>query len=338
MDKLRIVQVGTGGWGKSWLPFLHESSDWELTGLVSRGGANLDSAREATGLTASACHSDLAAAAATDADAFLITVPHHLHVSYARRVVEAGKHVLCEKPFSDDFAAARDLVAFTETTDRVLAISQNFRYRQGLHHLKALVEAGAGAIDSMQVDLREPQGPWLAQGWRGEQKVSPLLLEVLIHQVDMARFLCGADPVSVYCRAWNPTWSVTKEPASADVLVDYDDGSRLTYCGTWATCGGETPWDGEWRVRYENTVATWQGEDVTQIPADGQPELDIHTLPSFPGHDRAGVLVDFARAVRGEARFPTDGRDNLPSLAIIFAAMRSAAEERVVTISEIMDA
>jgi predicted dehydrogenase len=47
--------------------------------------------------------------------------------------------------------------------------------------------------------------------------------------------------------------------------------------------------------------------------------------------------MDFARAVRGEAPFPTDGQDNLPSLAIIFAAMLSAADERIVTIDEIME-
>ena len=60
-------------------------------------------------------------------------------------------------------------------------------------------------------------------------------------------------------------------------------------------------------------------------------------MPGFAGHDRTGVLTDFARAVRGEAPFPTDGQDNLPSLAIIFAAMLSAADERIVTIDEIME-
>merc|ERR1711900_74979 len=95
-----------------------------------------------------------------------------------RQVLEAGKHVLCEKPFSDRFETAKELVAFSDTTARVLAISQNFRYRLGLHQLKALVDTGAGRIDSMQVD--------------------------------MARFLCGVDPVSVYCRSWNPSWSITQ--------------------------------------------------------------------------------------------------------------------------------
>ena len=44
MSKLKMIQVGTGGWGKSWLPFLLDSPDWELAALVSRGGANLEQA------------------------------------------------------------------------------------------------------------------------------------------------------------------------------------------------------------------------------------------------------------------------------------------------------
>jgi predicted dehydrogenase len=153
----------------------------------------------------------------------------------------------------------------------------------------------------------------------------------------MARFLCGADPVSVYCRSWNPSWSITQGDASADVLVTFSNGSRLTYGGTWATRGGATPWDGDWRIRYENAVATWAGKDVTVLPGDAATGLEVPGVPSFVGHDRTGVLMDFARAVRGEAPFPTDGQDNLPSLAIIFAAMLSAADERIVTIDEIME-
>ncbi|MAF12132.1 hypothetical protein CMK11_16935 [Candidatus Poribacteria bacterium] len=58
----------------------------------------------------------------------------------------------------------------------------------------------------------------------------------------------------------------------------------------------------------------------------------------FPGHDRAGVLVDFARLVRGDAPFPTDGRNELPNLAVIFAAIQSAAENRIAAIDEIIEA
>ena len=336
MSKLKMIQVGTGGWGKSWLGFLDKAPDWEVSALVSRGGDNLEQARAVAGLPESACYQNLDDALATDADAVLVTIPHHLHVGAARRALKAGKHVLCEKPFSSDFAEARELVAFAETTDRVLAISQNFRYRLGLHQLKALTTAGAGSIDSMQVELRVPQGGAQGKTWRTELGQSPLLLEILIHQVDMARYLCGSDPVGVLCRAWNPSWSLTDTPVSADVLVDYDNGIRLSYSGTWASRGKRTSWDGEWRIRYENAFATWSGEDVDLFSEGNESNPPIPTVPEFPGHDRDGVLVDFAKAVRGQAPFPTSGKGNLASLAIIFAAIKSSKESRWVGIEEIM--
>ena len=168
-----------------------------MAALVSRGGENLEQARSQWNLSDDVCFSDLDAALATPADAVLVTVPHHLHVPVARKALEAGKHVLCEKPFSDDFDAAVDLVSFAESTQLQLAVSQNFRYRLGLWQLKALSES-LGSVDSLRIELYQPQGR--LPGWRADQ-VSTLALEIMIHHVDMARFLLGANAEQVFLQS-----------------------------------------------------------------------------------------------------------------------------------------
>lgn len=331
MKPLKMIQVGSGGWGKSWLKFLHDSPDWKLAALVSRGGENLEQARSQWNLSDDVCFSDLDAALATPADAVLVTVPHHLHVPVARKALEAGKHVLCEKPFSDDFDAAVDLVSFAESTQLQLAVSQNFRYRLGLWQLKALSES-LGSVDSLRIELYQPQGR--LPGWRADQ-VSTLALEIMIHHVDMARFLLGANAEQVFCKAWNPSWSESKGPANATAIIEFNTGAVLSYVGSWATRGKRSGWEGQWRVQFENGAATWNGDAPETENADGE-ILSPPVVNAFPGQDRNGLLIDFAKSIRQESPFPTHGKDNLQSLAIIFAAITSFRENRPVSIQELL--
>ena len=148
---LRIIQIGSGGWGLSWLRFIHESSEWELAGLVSRGGSNLDQAREQFAIPPSKCFTDLEQALKIDANAVLIAVPQHLHAAVAQQALLAGKHVLCEKPLSDTFEGAKAVARFADTTDRKLCVVQNFSYRHGLWQLKAVIEQSLGRLDSLNV-------------------------------------------------------------------------------------------------------------------------------------------------------------------------------------------
>jgi len=332
MKKLKIIQVGSGGWGKSWLQFLHESDDWQLAGLVSRGGANLTEAQAKWGIPGEKCFADLDDALSLEADAVLVTVPHHLHVPVSKKALEAGKHVLCEKPFSDSLAEAMELVAFAKTTSKQLAISQNFRYRQGLWQMKA-ASGDVGPVDSLTIDIYQPQ-PEQISGWR-RQTVSTLLLEIAIHHLDMARFLLDANATSVFCRAWNPPWSCATGPASASLIVEFENGVNMSFNGSWAARGKYTPWDGVWRVQYERGAATWDGA-LPKFEVIGGSAYAPAEIRGYPGTDREGILKAFANSIRQNARFPTDGEDNLQSLAIVFAAIQSFQEERKVLIDEIM--
>ena len=331
MTPLKIIQVGSGGWGKSWLKFLSESEDWELAGLVSRGGKNLEQAKSQWQLQDDLCFNDLDEALATSADTVLVTVPHNLHVPVARKASEAGKHVLCEKPFSDDFQAAVDLVSFAESTELQLAVSQNFRYRLGLWQMKALSEP-LEPVDSLRIELFQPQGR--LPDWRADQ-VSTLALEIMIHHVDMTRFLLGAKAERVFCKAWNPSWSESKGPANISAIIEFDTGAVLSYLGSWAARGKQSGWEGQWRVQFENGVTTWEGGDPETENADIE-TISPPVVNDFPGHDRDGLLIDFAQAIRQKTPFPTNGKDNLQSLAIIFAAIASFQENRPVAINELL--
>ena len=64
--------------------------------------------------------------------------------------------------------------------------------------------------------------------------------------------------------------------------------------------------------------------------------LSLSVVDEFSGQDREGLLIDFAKLIRHKSLFPTNGKDNLQSLAIIFTAISFFGENRPVSIQELL--
>ena len=76
-------------------------------------------------------------------DVVHIATPNHLHAPQVRAVLEAGKHVVCEKPLALTAIDARDLVARADAAGRVHAVCFNLRFYPLCHQARALVREGA---------------------------------------------------------------------------------------------------------------------------------------------------------------------------------------------------
>ena len=100
---VRIIHVGLGGWGGNWArTAIPEVTEVEVVGIVDPVPATLLAVREDLGLPESAAFASLTEAlAAVTADAVVITAPAVTHVPLALEALEAGKHVLVEKPFAN---------------------------------------------------------------------------------------------------------------------------------------------------------------------------------------------------------------------------------------------
>lgn len=73
-------------------------------------------------------------------------------------------------------------------------------------------------------------------GFRDEME-SPLIADMAIHTFDAARFIMGKNPVSVYCKEFNPAWSWYKGDANAVCIFEMSDGSVFDYRGSWCANG-----------------------------------------------------------------------------------------------------
>ncbi|UYO97354.1 Gfo/Idh/MocA family oxidoreductase [Microbacterium sp. M28] len=328
---LRLVQVGAGGMGRAWLRTITANPDVELVGLVD---LDLDTARAALadagldGVEIGRSAAEVARATAADA-VVNVTVPE-AHLVVNREALEAGLPVLCEKPAAPTVAAATVQAAIAESAGELLMISQSRRFFPALRALRREV-AALGTIGTVRTDFFK--APHFG-GFR-EEMPHVLLVDMAIHAFDAARYVMDAEPVSVYCEEYNPEWSWYDGAANAVAVFEFDGGARYVYDGSWCAPGLETSWNGSWRVSAADGSAEWDGDGAPRVhrPDAGGPVVaEIDGSPQ----ELAGSLAAFVTALRTGTAQENAARDNLRSLAMVEAAVRSAETGVRVRIEDVL--
>ena len=329
------LQVGTAGWASSWVQFYEKSGIWKLGGVVSRSTEALESFHQKHGRSMRG-YTNYAEALQGDYDAVIISAPHRVHVPLAMQALAAGKPVLVEKPLSDSFAAALDLAKVARQTSGLVMVSQNFRYREPLWQLRATCR-DLGAISALRVEMVQEYAAYLKNVAKNN-RVSSLLEEVFIHQADQARFIVGANPTRVFTSAWADRWDESGQANNADVLVEFANGTRFNYHGSWSARGVKTTWAGTWRVRAEHGTIDWDGSEqggLTLHPGKDA-TVSLQDPVGFPGFDRIGVLRELAAAI-DERRAPACSlEDNLWSYGMVAAAVMSLEQRRPIEMKELL--
>lgn len=341
---MKIIQVGSSGWAAGWLEYIHNDPECEMTALVSRGGPTLEAAKEKWGIPDEVCCTDYEEALKRDADLVIVALPHKFHIDYAKKAVLAGKNVLIEKPLCDNLDEAKEFLRFMEGRKEKAFVSQNYRFRPQLWQMKASFgEQGIGKPAWANVVFRHgvthlknsEKTAWQRKDWRKEQ-TSLLLLEVAIHHFDMLRFISGSNVKSVYARGWNPEWSDLNGVGSAFILLEFENGFKANYSVTEKSVGFPTGYQADWIMQTDKGAVKWENDEPNRLSMSVDAEGALTEDFYFPGKDRAGVLEDVKNQLSGKSGAVPSVFDNINSLAVSFAALKSIEEDRPVLISEVL--
>jgi predicted dehydrogenase len=337
---LRLVQVGMGRWGENWSTrVIQQSKDVELAACVDLDAGRLEQARQLLNLPAERYFLTLESAlASVEADAVLITASLPAHVPLALESLNAGKHVLVEKPFAPTVAEAQQVVETAAQRSRVLMISQNYRFFPAVRAVTALVREGTlGSIGTVSIDFRRYKNATGPQGKPYYQVWQPLLVDMAIHHFDLMRVVLGQEPSQITCQAWNPPWSKFVGPAAAAATITFDGGAVVSYRGSWVSPGPKTCWSGEWRVECTGGEIVWTSRDDTASDQVTVRPLGKRTrrvkLPEIWLTDRRGSLQAFVQAVQTGQQPECSGGDNLHSLALMCAAVESATSRSRISLA-----
>ena len=132
-----------------------------------------------------------------DVAAVLIATSSDTHARYVMEAVQAGKAVMCEKPLAPTLAEAQQCVdALGDRAGRVF-LAFNRRFDPGHAAVKKALESGEiGNLEQLTITSRDPYPPPLEY----IPKSGGLFRDMMIHDLDMARWMLGEEPTSVFSR------------------------------------------------------------------------------------------------------------------------------------------
>ena len=336
---VRAVLVGCGSICGAWLKAIQGEPDVQIVGLVDIRPESLEKVAQAYGLTAVPRQTDLAALLReVHPDAvFNCTVPE-AHLPVTLTALEHGCHVLGEKPLADTLENAQTMVAAAARARRHFAVIQNRRYQAQIRSLRAFLDSGAiGRVSTVNADF------YIGAHFGGfrDRMEHVLLLDMAIHSFDQARLITGADPLSVYCHEWNPAGSWYDHDASAHCLFEMTGDIVFNYRGSWCCEGLNTTWECDWRIMGEKGCVTWNGGDsfrAQTVAATGKFFSDMRdvlvpvAMPAGMHAGHKGCIMEFVRCLQHGGTPETAAADNIKSLAMVIAAIRSAGNHRKVRI------
>jgi predicted dehydrogenase len=336
---LRLIQLGMGGWGRNWASnVIQRSENVELVACVDLDAEMLVKAQQLLSIPSDRCFQTLESAlASVEADAVLITGSLPAHVPIALEAINAGKHVLLEKPFAPTLADAQQVVETAANRNRVLMISQNYRFFPAVRAVIALVREGTlGSVGSVTIDFRRYKNSSEVNDTRYYQIWQPLLVDMAIHHFDLMRAVLSQEATHIICQAWNPPWSKFIDPAAASATITFNEGAVVNYRGSWVSAATKTSWSGEWHIECTKGEIVWTSRDDSapdhvSIRPLGKRARQVH-LPEIALTDRQGSLNAFVQAVSTGQVPECSGRDNLHTIKLMLAAVESATSRLPVSI------
>lgn len=205
---LSVAVIGAGNIGKLRAQVIQRSRDSRV--LVV---ADVDQTRAMTLATQIGVHgtSDWRTAVRDpQVDAVVVCTPTKFHGDATIQALQAGKHVLCEKPLARSVSEAEDIVKTAETHQRVLKTGFNYRYMDNVRKAKELIDGNAlGPLYFLRCRYGHGGRPGYEKEWCTDLDISGggVLLEQGIHILDLVRYLLG-EPARVTASTSRFFWNL----------------------------------------------------------------------------------------------------------------------------------
>jgi len=272
-------------------------------------------------------------------DAVSICTPSGMHAPQTLRALDAGKHVVVEKPMSLSLEDADAIIGRSEQTKRKVCVISQYRFQEAVQVVKHAIDEGAfGRIVSASLAMKyyRSQEYYASAGWRGTWKMDGggALMNQGIHGIDVFRYLMG--PVrSLTAITKTQTRNIEVED-SAVAIVDFKCGAIGTIEGSTTCYPGyprriEICGDKGSVVLEEDRILRWDLSAECPIPVGMNAENVASSDPkaiSAEGHIR--LIGNFTSAVLHDTPLLLDAKSGRAPLEVILGIYKSAQLKQAV--------
>ena len=250
-----------------------------------------------------------------------ITVHAKDRVALMQRALEAGQHVLSQKPFVQDLAVGRELVALAGRKGLQLAVNQNGRWAPHLSYIREAVSAGlVGAVTGVHVSIQWDH-TWIA-GTPFAEMAHVILDDFAIHWFDFLVSIIGDRAEQVFATASRAAGQTIRSPLLSQAMVSFPGGQASLVFDANATYGAS-----------DTTVVVGTRGTVRSAGPDlGHQDVSLYTAegvarPSLTGRwfndGFAGTMGALLRAIETGKEPIHSARGNLAALRLSQAAIES---------------
>ena len=272
-----------------------------------------------------------------EVDAVLICSSTHTHAEYICRCAQAHKAAFCEKPIDLSVQKIRDALEQVERSGILLQVGFVRRFDHNYMRLKTAVDSGAcGVVNSVHIVSRDPDFPPLEY----LKTSGGIFVDQAIHDYDMARYLAGSEPISVYARGHalqKPEIAEWGDSDTAVTLITFANGVLATVENSRRAIYG---YDQRAEVFGSAGCARMENDAPNTVVVSNKDCVFGAPPPWFflERYNQAFVteMQQFFEAVSGSSAPPVTGYDGLQAAYIAAAATLSQKENRPVEIKKLV--
>lgn len=281
-------------------------------------------------------------------DAVLVSTPTAMHFEHAMLALEAGKHVMVEKPMALDLDEARRMTEEARSRGKVLSVFHNRRWDIDYLTVRDAVQSGVfGKLINVESRLGQfascvgPAAREYHPTWRNEAEYGGGgLYDWGSHFLDQLwQLLAPARPVRVYAQLRGNVWTSDCDDY-ARVLIDFDNGV-VGACEINTTTTRAIPrWEldgtlGSASAPQNSDFDTLAWAQLRFTPSQGREGPRM--LPrARPGLSETQIWERFAAAVRGEGPPAVTAESVLPTMALLDAARHSSQHQEACDVSDVV--
>jgi len=316
--KKRFVVVGAGSIGKRHARLLGERDDLEVE-IVEPNADALEIAKKEAGDVKSYASFD--EMLKTRPDMVLVATPHALHCEQTVAALEAGAHVLCEKPMSDSLESAKKMKDAADRTGNILDIGFSQHFNPPMKRLRQLMIDGTlGTVLHLHARVGTYYTLMCSRSRYQAQQEGALIFDYA-HQPDSFYWMLGQVPKRIYASAMKAgDLELSSNPNVVSVICEYDSQLMSTIHLNYV----------QYPQRFEYEAVGDKGFAIVDM-IDGRIRIGLHdtaeitceTVPPEQDNLYRDEHQAFIESVEGKREPETSAADGLVSMAMCQAILNS---------------
>jgi UDP-N-acetylglucosamine 3-dehydrogenase len=341
MKRLRVGVIGCGSIAQHrHLPEYVANKNVQLVAVCDINAERAKEVAEKYEVTAYTSYENLLRSG--EVDAVSVCTPNYLHAPISIAALDAGVHVLCEKPLATSKEEAEAMISAAKRSGKKLMIGHNQRFVSSHQKARQLIQSGEiGKIYSFRTAFGHG-GPeqWSVEGKEGwffqkEKAFIGAMGDLGVHKADLLRFILGEEITEVGAFVETSAKEFADVDDNAVCVLKTESGIIGTLAASWAYVGKE---DNSTIIYGEKAILRLEDDPINSLTVQyANGEIVNYQLGKIQSNDEGGqnnsfVVEKFVDSVLNDQEPEVSGEEGMKSLEVILAAIESNETRKIIKV------